>query len=448
VLLRRAESVRLAMPYRNLRDWEAGQLAGLVGAASGWSWPACTFDAAVRATLFHPPMPEGNGPLSPQTIMVLDLSQRFAEDRGAIPIGEVYAAVRAARRAVADNPTDASSHLLLAQAYLALTESTAEKKWSDREGISQLKRVRQVQASAALNRAVALNPKLARAHVELSRLYRQIGCQDLAAKHLAEYRSIPPLLGGPPKSGDQSKALDQDLEQLNKLVQSRKDKFEKETARSSVSERVLLAVRMELGGFALDQLLKSDVSAFGTDGVKFEVDLLLRTGRPHDVLKWTTPEVGGSLGDELYHGTLAQAHLAIGDYESGHRELAGMVGTDGDLSPPEAVGEEVASVVGMGVLDGLSSSGHFDHLAWQALSRADLQKRVADIAQTIGKQANMNTLRGVIALEAGNISRAREAFRSALLYSPNSWGGGQLEFSGRRVALAALALIDRVPTEP
>ncbi len=446
VLLRRAESSRVATHYRNLTDWEAGQLAGLVGAAGGWSWPAGGVDAAVRATLFHPPMPEGNAP-PPQTIMTLTLLQRVAEDRGAIPIGQVYAAVRAARRAVAENPTDAIAHLVLAQAYLTLIESTAEKRWSDRDGISELRRVRQIQASAALNKAVALNPKLARGHLELSRLYRQIGCLDLAAKHLREYRNIPPLWGGPPIKGDQSKELDDELGQLTKLVESRKEKFEQDTARASISERTQLAVQMELGGTARDLLLKSDVSAFGTDGVKLELDLLLRTGRPDDVLKWTTPEVGGSLGDQMYHWTLARAHLALGDYESGDRELADMVGADGDLSTPAAVGEEVALAVGKGVLDGLSGSGQFDHLAWQALSRADLERRMAEVAQTLGLQANMHTLRGVIAMEAGDTRRARATLQTALQYSPNPWGGGQLEFSGRRVASAALALLDGAPPE-
>lgn len=447
VLLRRAESARLITPYRNLADWEAGQLAGLVGAAGGWSWPAGGLDAAVRLTLFHPPIPEGNTPPPPQTVMAFTLSQRFADNRGAIPIGEVYAAVRAARRAVADNPTDANAYLLLAQAYLALTESTSEKRWSDRDGISQLKRLRQVQASAALNKAVKLNPRLAQAHLELSRLYRLIGCLDLAAEHLSTYRDIPPLWDGPPKTGTGSKALDDELTLLTKQVDSRKEQFEKETTRASVTDRVLLAVRMELGGFALDQLLKSDVSAFGVSGVELELDLLLRTGRPRDVLLWTTPEVGGSLGDQKYHWTLAQAHLAIGDYETGYRELAEMVGTGGDLTPPAGVAEEVTFAVGKGVLDGLSARGQFDQLAWQTLSRADLQQRVAEIAKTLGLQANMITLRGVVALEAGDSRRARDTFRAALLYSPNFWGGGQLEFSGRRVAWAALELLDRVPPE-
>ncbi len=447
VLLRRAESARIATYNRKLTDWEAGQLAGLVGAAGGWAWPTGGVDAAVRATLFHPPIPEGNTPAPPQTVMTLTLLQRFADDRGAIPIGEVYAAVRAARRAVAENPTDANAHRVLAQAYLTLIESTAEKRWSDRDGISELRRVRQIQASAALNKAVALNPNLAQAQLELSRLYRRIGCLDLAAEHLDQFRKISPLRGGPPKTGDQSKALDDELDELTKLVKSRKEKFESDSARASLTERAQLAVQMELGGTARDLLLKSDVSAFGTDGVKLELDLLLRTGRPDDVLKWTTPEVGGSLGDQMYHWTLARAHLALGDYESGHRELVEMVGTDGSLGASGGVVEEVASVVGKGVLDGVSGSGHLDQLVWQAISRADLQQRVDEVSQTLGLQANMITLRGVFALEAGDTRRARDTFGAALVYSPNPWGGGQLDFSGRRVARAALALLDRAPPE-
>ena len=445
VLLRRAESARVTTPYRNLNDWEAGQLVGLVGAAGGWTMPTYGFDAAVRATLFHPPVPQGNSPTPPETAMVFDLSQRFADDRGAIPLGPVYAAVRAARRAVAENPTDANAHLVLAQGYLALIESTAEKRWSDRDGIGELRRVRQIQASAALNKAIELNPKLARAHLELSRLYRRMGCQDLAADRLRDYRNTPPIWGGPPKSGEQSKALDEELAELTKMVKARKEKFEGDTARASVTERAQLAVQMELAGLALDLLLKSDVSAFGTEGVKLELDLLLRTGRPHDVLKWTTPEVGGSLGGQMYHWTLARAHLALGDSEAGDRALAEMIGLGGDLGSPAAIGQEVGAVVGKGVLDALAASGHFDQMVWQVLSRADLEQRVDEVSQTLTLQANMVTLRGLMALEAGDTARARDTLRAALRYSLDHSGGGQLEFGGRRVAVAALGRLDLGP---
>jgi tetratricopeptide (TPR) repeat protein len=438
VLLRRAAAARAAVPYRNLKDWEAGQLAGLVGAAGGGVWPAVGLDTAVRLAMVVPPPSDAVTTLG-QLARVQE--QRFAASRGALPLAEVYAAVRAARRGVAENPTDARAYLTLAQGYLELLENTSERWWSDRDGLSQLRRVREVQAVAALNKAVTFNRRLASAHFALAQLYRRTGCLDLAAEHLQEFLDQSSRSGGSAKDGELTRTLETELTDLKADVAARKEEYAKQTARSSVSDRALAAVQLQLGGMARDLLLKSDVSAFGAQGVELELDLLLRTGRPHDVLQWTTPEVAGSLGAEKYHWALARAHLAVGDYEAADRDLAAMAESDARPRPPEAVSEEVAAVVGKSVLDGVPRTGQLDQHVWQTLSTADLLNRVTEITRTLSRQANMTTLRGVVAMEAGNVPRAREAFADALTYS----SGGQFEFGGRRAAAAGLDLTSPPP---
>ncbi len=439
LLLRRAEAARPAVPYQNIRDWEFGQLAGLIGAAGGGTWPGFGLDATIRLSMIQPPSPTGPSatPLPLGELATL-LQQQLAAARGAMPLAEVYAAVRAARRGVAENPTDAKAHLTLAQAYLNLMENTSEKRWSDRDGVNQVRRVREVQAIAALNNAIRYNRRLAPAHLALAQLYRRNGCLDLAAEHLQEFRSLPPHLGGPPE-GELTRNLDTELNALKKEVASRKEMYDQQAGRASVADRALTAVQLQLGGLGRDILLNSDVSAFGAQGVELEVDLLLRTGRPRDVLTWTTPEVGGSLGDQKYYWTLAQAHLAVGDYESADRELTAMIDAEEGPRTPTAVGDEVAAVVGKSVLDGFPSGGQLNQHSWQTLSLADLQNRVSEIARTLILRANMSTLRGLVALEAGNTTRAREAFTEALVHTPNHrGGGGQVDFGGRRLAVAGL----------
>jgi tetratricopeptide (TPR) repeat protein len=444
VLLRKAEVDRSG-PVRQLMLWETGQFVGLVGAAGGWAGPAGPVDGALRLTLMRPPLPEGAARGTrppPVTELVFALQQRFAFERGRTPVGVVYAAVRAARRAVAENPTDPNTHLALGQAYGLLANATAEFGWSVR--VPQLKRVRQVQASAALNRAIELNPRLAQAHLELARLYRTIGCLDLAVHHLRVYRDLPPRWGGPRKGDRFAEAIESELEQLTKLLDQRTRTFAAESARSSVGDRALLAVRLELGGMARDGLLKSDVGAFGAQGTELETDLLLRTGRPDDVLEFLTPEVSGSLGDLAFHWSRAQARLALGEYDEAEKELGEMVGPGGRLAPLSFVGEEVAGLVGKSLLDEQPGGSQVQQLVWRALSRSDLQIRIADTGRKLGLQADITVLRGVVALEAGNVPRAREAFRAALAFAPNRWAvGGQLEFSGRRIAWDCLALVDR-----
>ena len=445
-LLMRAEAARPSAPYRHLGEWEAGQVAGLVASGGAGIGPAFGADIAVRLILFRPPLPRGDGdPILPQTEWAFTIQQRFAADRGAIPIGDVYAAIRAARRAVAENPNDANAYYILAQTYSTLANATAENRWSGRDGIPQLRRVRQIQASAAYNRAVALNPRLASAHRELSLLYRTIGCLDLAVDHLRAYQSVSPRWGGPSSVGPAAEELTAERKYLEKALGERTRTFETDSAKLSVSDRALLAVQLELGGLALSLLLKSDVSAFGAQGVELEADLLLRTGRPHDVLDWITPEVRGSLGDQKYHWSRAQCHLAIGDYDSADRELGEMVGPDGRGTLPFAVGTEVAAVVGKGILDAQPSGGSLHDVVMHVLSRADMQRRIAETAQSLGLQSNMVALRGMAALEAGNVTRARQHFQSALTFSPHRWGGGQLEFSGRRAARHALGRLDDRP---
>lgn len=443
VHLRRAEARRSAVPFRNLIDWEAGHIAGMAGAAGSWNGLAGITDLAFRLTLFRPPLPgDASAKLPPQTEMVFAYQQRFAADRGAIPIGDVYAAVRAARRAVADNPADAQSHYTLARAYTALANHTSESRWSGRDGIPQIRRVRQVQASTALNRVLALNPRMASAHRDLANLYRTIGCLDLAVDHFSAYMALAPEWGGPPKSGTMADDAAAEWNRWKKQLEERTATYERESTRMSISDRALLAVQLELGGLARSILLKSDVSAFGAQGVELELDLLLRTGRPQDVLEITTQEVGGSLGDQKYHWTLAQAYLAVGNYELADRELNEMVEQKGSLRPA-TVREQIAAVVGKSVLDTQPSMSEWYNVIWLALSRSDLQAQVTDMTRLLAQQANMTTLRAIMAIEAGQIPLARQQLQAALSYSPYRWGSGQLEFNGRSISRECLRLLDQ-----
>jgi tetratricopeptide (TPR) repeat protein len=439
VLLKKSQALIRSAPQRHQVVWDAGQMSALIGAASGWIGPAGRVDALVRLAYLAPPIPEKappNAPLPLTAQVALGLQQRFALDSGHTPVGILYASVRAGRRAVAENPDDANSYFLLAQAYGALVRTTAESRWAMR--LPQLMRLRELQASAALNRAVALNPNLGEAHVELARFYLTTRCMDLAATHLRAYRDLPPNRGGPKKGDRRAEALLAELEKLTDAVNKETDAWNKETARFSVGERAEQAARRGLAGTARDLLLKSDVSAFGAPGMELELDLLLLTGRPDDVLAWMTPELRGSLGNYKYFWLRAQAHIALGDYEAADTELSAITGPVG--GPDEHVGAELAGLVGKSVLD-QQPAAHAPQIVMRVLSEFDFRRRFSQTGQQLGTLSDVLVLRGLVALEAGTIERARESFRAALAYSPNRWGGGQLEFNGRWVAWACLDLI-------
>jgi tetratricopeptide (TPR) repeat protein len=400
-------------------------------------------DAALRLTFYQPPLSETNlAPPPPTTQLVLAYQQAFALDRGDASAGDLYAAVRAARRAIADNPTDAAAYLVLGKAYRRLLDLTPERRWADR--MPQLLRVRQVQTSAALNRAVALNPRLAEAHLELGLLYQHpaLGCLDLAATHLRKYLELTPPRPGN-RGNDARAAVEAGLERLAAEVDRQTREFARESERVSVSDRAALANRRRLGGTALDLLVKSDVAAFGVPGTELELDLLLRTGRPREVLDWLTNEVRASIGDFSYHLLRGQAFAALGDYAAADAELAEVAVPGGGLPDPGPVAEAVAGLVGKVLLDDKPGQTDLSAVAWRVLSRADFQNQLIDLTGLLSRQGDAMVVRGLVALEAGAIDAARTAFRAALTFAPHRLGGERLDFNGRPIAWDALGMIDR-----
>jgi tetratricopeptide (TPR) repeat protein len=438
VLLAKAEALARAAPPLHLAAWEAGQAAALAGAAGGWVGPEIAADVWTRLGLLSPPVPD-DGRLPDVTQLVFLLHQEFAASRGHAPVGLVYAAIRAARRGVVENPGDANAYLTLGRAYGVLVNLTSERLWTSRN--PQLMKLRQVQASAAFNRAAQLNPKLARAHLELARLYPSLGSLDLAAFHLKTYLESPPHRGGPRTGSREAESLANDLSLMSKQVERESRAHAEEGPRLSVSDRAVSALRRGLGGEARDLLLKSDIAAFGSVGMELELDLLLRTGRPETVLEWTSPEARATLGEFAYHWLRAQAHLALGNYDAADEELSGAIGPRGRMPDWEPVAREVAGLVGKAVLDDELGGTYLPQLALAAFNRAGLRDRVGDISEKLSLTAEVTMLRGLAALEAGRVDRAGSYFRAALDFSPDVWGGGQLDFAGRHVARQCLALL-------
>jgi tetratricopeptide (TPR) repeat protein len=440
VLLRKSEAMIPSAQERHERVWYAGQQSALVATASAWAWFSGPAEATLRLALVAPEIPPQapTNAIPPVTPLAFALQQQFAADRGYTPVGILYSAIRASRRAIAENPNDAMSYYNLSEGYAALVRTTSEQRWAMR--IPQLMRLRELQASAALNKAVELNPYMGEAHLELARLYLTTRCLDLAATHLRAYRDLPPQQGGPKKGDRRAEGVLAELDRVTKEVNAQTEAWTKETALYSVRDRAAQAVDRGLAGLARDLLLKSDVAAFGTQGMELELNLLLRTGRPEDVLEWMTPELRGSLGDFTYYWFRAQAHIALGNYAAADTELSAITGPAGE--PVEQIGAAYAMIACKTLLDQQPGWVYGPQIMVPILSQFDFRSRVSLIEQRLGRVNDVLVLRGLVALEAGTIDRARESFRAALVYSPNRWGDGQLEFNGRWVAWACLDLID------
>ncbi len=437
------EALQRLIPYRRVAAWEAGQAAGLVGAAAGWTWPGGPFDCDLRRVLLRPPLTEGQA-VPAITQLALECHRLFAAEQEGTPPAVLYLAVRAARRALAEDPQDALAHLALGEGYLRLLRNTRERVWSRKA--AQLVQLRRAQASQALNQAIALKPDLRRAHLRLAELYGELNYLDLQLKHLRTYRELARRAaagpGGAAQDPEAEFFADRQEGRLAAEVEKRQAAYAAEAVRGGVVNRALAAFDRGLAGKARDLLLESDVSAFGQQGMALELELLLRTGRAWDVRDWTKPEQKAALGATQYHWLRAQALAALGDYARAEEELEEL----GQGEEPWQARQGMALLIGEAILGGGPAGASWFDLPWRARGRMQAFNRIATLTAGLKRWANANVIRGLLALEQGAVDEADVAFRLALsLYRDESAAvsGGGLDFNARPVAEAALGWLQR-----
>ena len=270
------------------------------------------------------------------------------QDQG--PKGLLYLAVRAARRAVHDNPDDPQAYLVLGEAYRRMLQNTREQTWDPPQRLWDkrpprlplLYRVRTAQAAAAYAHALVLNPNLEQAHMGLISLYQDLNYQDEVLAHLKEVLRCNEVAGRRPgETAEQFRARLLDLRDLvdrkAKDVADQLDKFEVKSAGMSVFEKAETAWQeFGLAGKALSILLASDVSVFDKAGMALELELLLHTGRTAEVRDWPDAvRARDLLGAQRYLEVQVQLAAASGDYRQ----------ADDDL---EELAEELHTVKGPG----------------------------------------------------------------------------------------------------
>lgn len=440
-----AEVLRQQSPVWHLTAWETSELAALIGSAAGWSGnlgPVATTDCLIRLQLFEPPLPEGdNRPLSPFARQVLAWQQAFTQQRDDTPTALLYLAIRAARRASAINPEDSRSYLVLGESYLRLMHSTRERAW--RQKFPELGDLRRAQASAALNRAVRLEPSLAQAHLHLGALYTEMGYLDVALEHRRTYltlirRSPPPLGVDWTVYRSTLEQAARELAQLEEKIATSRDEWLKESSGKRVGDRAELAARRGLAGEALRTLLESDVSAFGTQGLRLELRLLLGMGRAQEVIDAMEPDQQAVLGTPTYYWTRTQAWAALGDYESALEEalrLAHPAG--GDESSAEAERAIISLLVSRAVAEGLPLGKSAPTALIAAQQQVDLLDRAVAVVTRSRQRADAYVLRGLLALEAGQLETAQAAVGKALAWSGSPSqddDSSQIDFRARPVA--------------
>jgi tetratricopeptide (TPR) repeat protein len=444
-----ADLLRRFAPARHTLAWEGCQSAALLAAAGGWSGPASLIDADMRLTFVRPQLPQPNRGFD--SLPILDrtaylLPQRFLYESDDTSPALLYLAVRAARRAVAVNPDSGQAYLVLGHSYLRLLDSTRERVWAAQ--LPELLQLRRCQAAAALNQAVALRPDLIQAHLSLSRLYGKMECLDLALHHLRAYAKGIHEAGPPPGvSAEQFREMEapyqRELDQLGKVVEKRSNDYVVASAGWKVGDRAMKAWQEGLGGTARDLLLESDISAFGPRGMAMELELLLRTGRARDVRDWLEPEKKAVLGTS-YHWMRTQALAALGEYDLAREECNEFAGSLGESEPgrePARHREIMAGLIGQRVLGEHPGKTSFFDAFWKTAERMQYRVRLEELVKNLKREADVIVLRGLLALEEGNVDEAEIAFREALSFwkdAATAASGGGLDFNGRIIAQACL----------
>lgn len=441
-----AEILQHGAPLRHFIAWEGGQEAGLLAAAAGWTSLASLCDAPLRLLRFGPRRAEAGAKTdrpSPLERMTEFWQRRFTLQHDDAPPALYYLAVRAARRALAANPEDERAWLWLGESYLGLLHATRERAWA-RE-MPMLLQLRQAQASAALHRAVTLRSDYARAHLSLGRLYQEMGYFDLALARLQTYFRLMREAGPPPgvRREDFQARQTQQEEELNRLardVEQRENEATLTSAGSPVRERAFHAFQNGLAGKALDLLLESHLSAFGPEGMKLELELLLGVGRARDVREWLRPEHEADLGPVAYHWIQTRALAALGDYTRAEETCAE---TAPALVRIPWSAEPMPIHTGMGLLiaklmldEATVRLAPFSELP-MPFNRVKYAAHLHTLANLLRQQAEFTVLRGLLALEEGESEEAESAFGEALALWENeaaAAAGGALDFNGRAMA--------------
>jgi tetratricopeptide (TPR) repeat protein len=331
------------------------------------------------------------------------------------PPGSLLLAVRAARRALHANPDDALAHLALGRAYERLLHHTSERGIAPQFPL--LDRMRKVQAIVALKRAVELRPNLLSAHELLVALYLDANELDLALPHVEAHHRLSKAAGPRPNESQEEFSarigrLADHERQLGKQVRERLNLVDTKSFNFGVYRKATLAMSNGLPGYALELLLRSNDAEFGREGAILQLHLLLHTGRTRDFGMMIDPRHEATIGKFNYHWSLALLAAADGAYDQADEHLRSVVVKTVDLPHLE--------------LRNISPGQALTLLFAERLMSRELPEGEAaflgaleNIASVARKDADLHTLRGLLALECGSIDPGRKAFDDAL----NAWNG-------------------------
>jgi tetratricopeptide (TPR) repeat protein len=316
------------------------------------------------------------------------------------PPGALFLAIQAARRVLHDNPDNPEIHFVLGEAYYLLTRKTHERVWI--KTFPHLGRIRTVQAIAGYSQAIRLNPNHMQAHLRLGEMYLDMHYKDTALEH---FRAALDIMTRHARSGEnpdlfrrRKERLDVHVKSLSQEVAKLLEKYEINSENLRLADRAKMAGHFGLSSLALKSLLATDISAFGIDGMELELKMLINVGQGARVREWMELEHEKKLGEAKANWIHVQLGAASGDYRVADQHIPDITESLGTIKSMN-LRTAIALQMGQVVLETKPDPSLFSFLWFQA-------RRLND-------EANNRVLRGLLALESGNRSQAREHFRRA-----------------------------------
>ncbi|MBY0523661.1 MAG: tetratricopeptide repeat protein [Gemmataceae bacterium] len=410
-----------------LSDWMAGQYAG-TGDRGPPAAPVLALRAARRGLVANPDDPNGYANLA-KVIHVLWRSQENYWARLAGPPRIFPPQIGQIRQVIAQRRQPVDPYL---------------SPWVSRN-VTPRQLLRQVTLVWAFQQVLAVRPDQ-EAHQALAVTYWQMGYYDLSLEHFREALKLYRAAG--PQPGQSRKDFDQELAGLDKLLQG----FETEV-KELRNAFALVAAGQPLGTKAVRAfypfglvkesltLLQEDVKQLTVEEADLYIYLLLTTGQL-DKLRGDSSQRLGLLEKELKNRLPSQYDIyqailaaAVGDYKQAGQSL-------------ESVLASTPKPVGMPLLLALQGAT-FDYLMTPSIARLFLMPTNVQFYFLQGREVLMNNLaqeselqalRGLVALEEGDVDTATKHFRKSL--NP---AGPPVNFESRPIAIRYLELLGDKP---
>jgi hypothetical protein len=288
----------------------------------------------------------------------------------------------------------------------------------------------------------------------LADLYAEPRLLDLTLEHRkGQLRTLQP------RPGESEADFEARRGRLSKHVAEMQNQYEKtldilevNASKLKPDDRAAFAFEKGLARKALDILLATDASGLGKAALRLELELMITSGRIDELRKWVKPEHLEAIGATNYYWLLSRAAAGAGDYLAAEEYLEKMSESLHPVSPRP--GSKFTAVLpprpamalgaAQAVLENRLPGGGPGHLAATILNRLMFLGRMAPFVAHLREETNLLALRGQLALEAGDLEKAKRCWKQALAAWQSEVAvakGGGVDFGARPIVQQGLEML-------